>query len=376
MVFILTSPTAIAPNGTPISAVVNALIKARNTSPVGVISNHEKPAWFDAVFGESRVQFLQEIARQDGDVIARNTKKFNLNPHDAIVLAGVSEDIMMAKNGGAVIVAAGWCGDEQVAGLGVKVDTPEEFLEVTRLTNAWSGSWWFAGASQSYKVRALADLSSMYVNDDQAAFARKLTETVKSGGVRLKALLTTTARSLQAEGISGTSSLIWGVYPSSGSLNDDTEVLSDFTHRLRTITSRVQMAKRGIPLFIRHKKAIKRSGGRCVDRNDPREQIETIHINPFYRGKIHGRNVIVIDDCVTYGLSFAVAASFLRKAGAASVTGVALGRFGRCLSYHPITILGDPFAPVKGSQGYQSQQRLQLNGSFDAAAQASLRELI
>ena len=56
--------------------------------------------------------------------------------------------------------------------------------------------------------------------------------------------------------------------------------------------------------------------------------------------------MIVVDDCTTYGVSFGVAAAFLRKAGAASVTGVALGKFGNQLRYYEIDIKTDPFQPV------------------------------
>ena len=43
------------------------------------------------------------------------------------------------------------------------------------------------------------------------------------------------------------------------SANNDSEVLSDFTHRLRTTVSRVRFAERNQPLFIRHAHSIKRS---------------------------------------------------------------------------------------------------------------------
>ncbi|MNY56332.1 hypothetical protein D3C86_1924010 [compost metagenome] len=53
-----------------------------------------------------------------------------------------------------------------------------------------------------------------------------------------------------------------------------------------------------------------------------------------------------MDDCTTYGVSFGVAAAILRKAGAASVTGVALGKFGNQLRYYEIDIKSDPYQPV------------------------------
>lgn len=378
MLIILTSPSAIAPNGLPIPDVVAALVQCKKDGhPVGIVSNHSKPDWFDPAFGDSGVQFLQALARQNGAVIVQNAANLKLKPHDVIVLVANQEDMQMAKNGGAVMAAAAWAGDKVTQGLGVLVKDPVEFLKVVKLTNDWSGAWWFSG-NYGYGVRALADLSSMYGEaDTQKIFAGKLKNTVKSGGPQLMALLTTTARSLLTEGVAGFENLLWGVYPSSKSLNNDTEVLSDFTHRLRTVSSRVRMAVKGEPLFIRHKASSKRSAGGGGDRTDPSEQIESIHLNPYYKksGRLNGKHVVVIDDCTTYGVSFGVAAAFLLRAGAAGVTGVALGKFGNCLNAYKIEIGSDPFLPVKKG-AYQKHPRLPFVGNSNLAAKTSLRKLI
>jgi hypothetical protein len=196
------------------------------------------------------------------------------------------------------------------------------------------------------------------------------------GGNRLNALLAITARSLLTDENIAESDLLWGVYPSSSSNNDDNEVLSDFTHRLRTTVSRVRFSKRGEPLFIRHIPSSKRSAGGSNDRTDPAEQILTLHLNPYYKEKdrLSGKHVIVIDDCTTYGVSFGVAAAFLRKAGVASVTGVALGKFGNQLGYYEIDILSDPFAPIS-KDGFSSKL-FTVAGINNNVAQQDLRSLI
>jgi hypothetical protein len=280
----------------------------------------------------------------------------------------------MGKNGGAILVAAGWVADPRVQALGIRADTASDFLEVARLTSTWQGGWWFSGNGDGYGVRALTDLSSIYGSDDQIAFAKRLTSTVKNGGPKLNALLAATARSLLQEGISSADGLFWGVYPSSRSSNDDAEVLSDFTHRLRTVSSQVQMARRQHPLFIRHQPTVRRSRSNS-DRNDPSAQIESIHLNPVYQGKLRKRNVIVVDDCVTYGVSFGVAAAFLKKAGANSVTGIALGKFGNCLHEHQIDISTDPFSPVQAG-GYAIGPMSAMDSDYNEEAKVALKDLI
>lgn len=378
MLVVVSSPAAVAPNNVPRPDVVATLIAVANLNyPVCIISNHAQPFWFQQVFGGSNVQFLQWPGRQSGEVLRQNAAHFQSQPHDVVVLAATLDDIQMGKNGGAVIVAAGWSQDKAVQGLGVCVDSGQEFYDVLALTASWQGAWWYWADAPIYSVRALADLSSIYgQNVTQQMFADKVKNTAKHGGSRLKALLTVTARSLLTEGVSSVNDLLWGVYPSSKSANNDTEVLSDFFHRLRTISSRVQFAKKGEPLFIRHTHSPKRSAGAGGNRTDPTSQIETICLNPFYKkGRLVGRHVIVLDDCTTYGVSFGVAAAFLRTAGAKSVTGVALGKFGNCLNYYQIELKSDPFAPIKKG-GYQLHPTFPFNGFKNVAAKQALQQLI
>lgn len=378
MLIVLTSPDALLKSGAPDIAVATFLINmAQQGVPVSVVSNHPEPLWFAAIFGESSVGFVRRIGRQDGKIVFESAATFSLAPHDVLILATKDEDVQMGKNGRAVLVAAGWSGAREVAALGIRVNDVLELREVIDLTAAWSGQWWFAGTGPNYSVRALADLSGYGKANAQIVFADKLTATVKNGGNKLNALLTVTARSLLKDPAIPATELIWGVYPSSNSSNNDTEVLSDLTHRLRTTVSRVRMASKENPLFIRHTPSAKRSKGQGGNRLDPTQQICTVHLNPFYKSnnRLKGKHVIVIDDCTTYGVSFGVAAAFLRKAGAASVTGVALGKFGNQLRYYEIQIDSDPFKPV-GADGFTIITTEAFDGETSIGAQQDLRTLI
>lgn len=378
MLIVMTSPDAVLRQGVPDPQLVNVLIEAKRAgNPVGLISNHAEPAWFQGSFGGSGVQFLQSQGRQSGEVVSQNADKFKLNPFDVIVLATKDDDIRMGKNGRALLVAAGWSGARQVESLGIRVADATEFQQVLQLAAGWSGQWWFSGDAPHYRVRALSDLSKYGKSITQQEFARRLTSTVKDGGSRLNALLAVTARSLLMDGTDSVSDLVWGVYPSSSSTNDDTDTLCDFTHRLRTTVSRVRFSKRGEPLFVRHTPSPKRSAGRGGNRTDPSGQVLTIHLNPYYKAsnRLIGKHVIVVDDCTTYGVSFGVAAAFLRKAGAASVTGIALGKFGNQLRQYDIDILTDPFAPVVAG-GYAVNSSDGLHGATNAVSQQVLETLI
>ena len=140
----------------------------------------------------------------------------------------------------------------------------------------------------------------------------------------------------------------------------------------------VRLAKKGEPLFFRHQASSKRSSGGTINRTDPSGQIPNDPSKPVLLsrwGDSAGSNVVVIDDCTTYGVSFGVAAAFLRAAGAASVTGVALGKFGSQLSYYEIDIKSDPFKPVLMSD-FKMVKQAALTGLTSSNAQSSLQDLI
>lgn len=376
MSVLLTSPSVVAPSGTVIDPVAKALeALAADGVTVGMVSNHAEPAWFLAAFPGGEVEFVERRGRQDGNIIAEVSAKHAIPPHDFVVLGATDDDVQMAKNGGGVLLPAGWAAEPKVASWGIAVANPTELTDAMALIGAWPGSWYFEGTGARYAVRSLSDVSGKGVDATQEAFAKKVVNTIKGGGPRLQALLVVAARSLLMSGTAGQDNLMWGVYPSSSSANADAETLSDFGHRLRTVASKVQLAKRGEPLFIRHSPSAKRSSGGGGDRTDPAGQVETIHLNPAYRGKVKGRNVVVLDDCTTYGVSFGVAAGFLRAAGAKSISCVALGKFGGQLRYYEIDIKGDPFAAVaRGNFGVASTRA--FAGTHNAGAQAALRGLI
>jgi hypothetical protein len=380
MLILMTSPDFVLRGGTPdpsIVAVLRDVVAGKN--PVGLISNHGEPHWFQTTFANSKVQFLHVRGRQNGEVVVRNAAKFTLKPFDVLVLAAKAEDVQMGKNGGAVLVAAGWGTAPPVKALGIRVNNAKELKEVVDLTAGWKGQWWFTATGPQYGVRALADLSGKgySITQQQALFGQRLTAIVKNGGSRLNALLVVTARSLLMEGLGNAKNLVWGVYPSSNSSNLDQDVLSDFTHRLRTTVSRVQYCKRGEPLFYRHTASSKRSSGGGGDRTDPSEQIQTVQLNPFYKDhqRLVGKHVIVVDDCTTYGVSFAVASALLHKAGAATVTGIALGKFGNQLRYFEIDIQADPFAPIPLG-GFSVRVHASFSGTSSATTQQVLQTLI
>ena len=386
MLIILASPDALVRQGKLDQKLIDALKQTRASgNPTALVSNHGKPRVVRTLhLAEAEYSFLQERGRQGGAIVARNAAKFSLKSFDALVLA--SERRRKRSRWGRTAERywwrVVWSSDRQVAALGSQIASAADLSQVIDLPAGWSGTWWYTGNAARYGVRALSDLSTKKygLTNTQQAFAVGLTSTVKNGGAKLNALLAVTARSLLMEAFGAKDRLVWGVYPSSKSDNKDSEVLSDFTHRLRTTSfchefDLLRKANRylsGIDLLL---KSLQSGSG---DRTDPTEQLFlTLHLNPYYAesGRLVGKNVVVIDDCTTYGVSFGVASAFLRAAGASSVTGVALGKFGSQLRYYEIDIASDPFKPLVSNK-FKIVASTAMAGATNPAAQASLQDLI
>jgi hypothetical protein len=125
VLILLMSPAALILKGSaPDPKLIALMKKIRGSHPVGLISNGEEPNWFASAFKDSNVQFIREPGRQNGEIVSRNAKKFKLNSFDVIVLATKSEDVQMGKNGGAVLIGAGWSADPRVQDLGIGVSDP------------------------------------------------------------------------------------------------------------------------------------------------------------------------------------------------------------------------------------------------------------
>lgn len=180
MLVILSSLAAIQSAGHINQSVVQALAQLKAMGyPVGILSNRAKPAWFDNAFAGTGVEFVQEIGRQNGEFIKRNAPNFNVQPYDIVVLAASDDDIPMAKNGGGLLIAAGWVANPKVTNLGIKASTPQEFLALISLFESWNGHWWYEVDQAKYDVRALVDLSTLGKGTDQRAFGDRLKATVK-----------------------------------------------------------------------------------------------------------------------------------------------------------------------------------------------------
>lgn len=164
---------------------------------------------------------------------------------------------------------------------------------------------------------------------------------------------------------------IWAIMPSSGTeLNKD---MLNFKNRAREIMGR----RSSEPLFERYT-PIQKSRGLADSVRVPCDRhFETIRINPFYEGKLKGKNICVLDDYLNNGTSFETMRNLLKNEGVRKIIFVSLGRFQRRTGIEyfkqDYELSGDVYG--KGSYSFILKGTKELRGVFNDQAREDIREL-
>lgn len=314
---------------------------------VFLVSGHDKPRWFTA-----DLDFINYY--QCGFSPARRTKEFmekfyqfnkaSYKRSDFIVIGGNFDDFLMAVNSQTLLIKCGWSKDleDRMAPYGIPIKYPKTIPSIINLL-ADSEPWYFKYETEPFSIYTLTNAGT-YLEDNKYAIKliEQLRACLKEGSqYHKKAFTLHLMSSILATDVFREVD-IWSYYPSSESRNDESEVMSSFCEMARYTFKKKTLG----PLFIRHMTSIKRhlTG---MGRQDPASQIETLHLNPAYKDKIAGKTVVVMDDYLTYGLSFGVANALLRKAGVSKAICVSMGKFGNRASLFDIMIQqGDIFKPI------------------------------
>ncbi|QNK78103.1 phosphoribosyltransferase [Winogradskyella sp. PAMC22761] len=164
----------------------------------------------------------------------------------------------------------------------------------------------------------------------------------------------------------------WGYYPSSdGKVN--TPLLT-----IKEILRKSFKSRPKEDILFRHKPSVKRSKQNASSRASAGcdNQFDSIHLNPYYRGKIKGRNFCVIDDFNTHGTSCETVRHLLEKAGADKIIFISLGKYKVTYKKYNYTIEGDVFTPnyTYTRNGDFSEDRGVINNDSSNELLKSLRD--
>ncbi|KAF2331496.1 phosphoribosyltransferase [Flavobacterium nitrogenifigens] len=318
---------------------------------VVVISNHAET--LEVIPEGIYTLNLSEIKwiRKSPKLIEYISTKLNILFEDIIVLGSKDDDMILAANARILLLTADYAKknnpDDRIYSEGYGIG----ILSIDRLYYFFdhylniATPWFFSHSiDESFKLFGLTNAMTGQMRDrTEIEICNHLRSHLKAGyekgksPFRIYSLLSLYRIFKEIRDIN-----YWACYPSSS--GEPNEALISIKEVLRkSFGSRTTQ-----DLLIRHKPSVKRNmlsaGSRVSDGCD--SQFDSIHLNPYYKGKIKGKNFCIIDDFSTHGTSSETVRHLLQHEGANKVIFIALGKFKLTYKMYDYSLSGDLYAPA------------------------------
>ncbi len=341
------------------------------------VSNRPKPPWFEKN-GTATVYCnapgLGGRGRESGSFVAEllrlNHEKLKLKQSQVVVLGYGDRDVPMFANSGSVLIRCDWRSDlsAKIRRYGIPCPKPSYVPRILALLNE-ENPWYFTATDRLFDTYCLTNAATRIGSDEELkTLAAQLQACLKHGGSAKQVdFMVHALSSIYATDVFRQADL-WCFYPSSRSANGGKEVIAEFAEMPRT-TFGIRQSKG--PVLLRHTQTASRHSGPQDQREDPTSQVRTVHLNREYRDAIKDGTVVVLDDFMNHGVSFSVAASFLKQAGAKKVIGVAMGKFPRTSYVREIKLATSPFAPVRD---FRIVRTVTESGTYNKAANEEFKK--
>ena len=268
------------------------------------------------------------------------------NIDTSVIISTSDMDIIMAANSGLLSLTAGWVDqlESKPRNNGIIINSLDGVTKALELLKG-TETWYSVYERNDFKIFSLLNAGDFKNLDELKPLIKKLKEDLKIAPDIHRPLfgLLLASSLLKTEELKSVNYM--GIYPSSSPTEFKEELIYSY---YETSKFAISNKSRKEPIFIRNKKSLKRHLDSSDNRFNPNLQLSTININHYYKDKLQGKSVLVLDDFVTNGTSFWVANALLKKAGASRVFGVSLGKYGKRLHDYKINLSNrDPFSPCE-----------------------------
>lgn len=313
--------------------------------------------------------------RKSPDFIQWVVGKLNIDYNDIFILGAKDDDFIVAANAKVVLLTAVYAQknnpDQRIytEGRGIAIHTPQRLinffdhfltldrpwfysLEVDEQTTLYGLTDAMTNRQEDGNVRNICEKFKHYLKDGDDTYRNSFL---------IYALMSVYRIFKEVQDIN-----YWAYYPSSST--NDNETLKSFKEILR---KSFKSNMTDDDLLIRVKDSPQRKkmseAKRVEDGCD--SQFDSITLNPWFQGKIEGKNVCVIDDFTNHGSSCETVRHLLEYAGVAKVIFISLGKFRYDYKKYDYTIKGDVYTKygytrnggytlLKGKVNYDSSQEL------------------
>lgn len=313
----------------------------KNGHTICIISGHPTEAWVAKYKFLTPFQCNFSHSRQSGKYIPHLLqhlkKQGQHHTEDEILVLGASlVDFRMATNSLRPLLGAAWAPNihANCRKYGMELKNADDLENAVALFDV-SQPWYFDWTVGNVSFFSLSDGNTKNkVFKDEKEFADDMFQHLKKGQatyqrefiLRFLACLAQTPLFKGAE--------YFAVVPSSTSANTGDEVMYDYLDQARFFFTKRHHTH---PILLRHTHSLARKGLPRNAKGDPANQIETLQLNPKYRGKLEGAKVVLLDDYMTRGVSLSVPIGLLRAAGAEEIICVTMGKFGSDFEFTDIS---------------------------------------
>lgn len=370
MKLLLTTPDALIDkeSGKFFPGILNVLNEFNADKNHGIVVVSRSGRNLDKIPDDFNPLHLRSELRGSPKFIDWIKRELKVDTSDILILGCKDKDVQQAANSKLILLRADYADVNNptsmiyTRGYGIPISGSKNLKNFLDTFKQFDGSWYYTlQVSDKTVIYALTNANTKHRPLNETALNNRFKACLKDGDKSYRTpfmvyfLVSTYAIVKEFEGVD-----YWGTYPSSGTgRNADLDFFKDKARQSYKGTSTE-------PIFIRTKAAAKRhfrsAATRIQDGCD--DQLDSIILNPYYKKKLKGKTVCIIDDFTTYGTSCETARVLLESAGAEKVIFITLGKFGRDFYKYDYTIEGDPFVAYT----YKKGKRQQLYGKFNDAA--------
>lgn len=244
------------------------------------------------------------------------------------IVVGTSEaDLHLAANFKLLFIYPLWNDntDESAKKYGFHIETPEKLISALAILNNQLHFYYTLNIDETTTLYALTSANNNSATDDESEMINRFRQVLKEGDKEYYEALFFHLISSVMKNDDLRKIDIWGIMPSSGTeLNQD---MWEIKERCRYLTGR-RMKE---PVFLRHTVVQKshRTDYNTRINVGAKKHLDSLMINPHYKGKLKGKIVCILDDYVTNGTSFEAIRNLLMKAEVEKIYFFAFGRFKR-----------------------------------------------
>jgi hypothetical protein len=316
-----------------------------------------------------RIEYAEFVNRRDIRRFIENEES-----HLYILVGSSDVDLQLAANKKLLLLNPLWSEvqEEKAITYGLGVSSPEGLSRVLKILKNQRAWYYTLQVDDTTEVYALsrANYKGYVESETEVELVKAFERILKEGDKRYFKLLLTHFLGSIINNKDFKHIDIWAIMPSSGTeLNEDMFL---FKERARLIMGK----KNSQPLFLRHTPIQKSRGLADKERMPCDRHFDTIVINPFYKNKLAGKSVCVLDDYLNNGTSFETLRNLLVHEGVKRIVFVSLGRFQRRTGTEYLkqdyTLSGNLYE--KG-YAYSLGTREELHGNFNEQARHDIREL-